>query len=143
MINSIKLPRVSPQRWTWKLLFFRKSTSTAEEWTSLKSKLAAHGYKFFEGSTSDRNQFVILAWDSDEVTLDGEAIELNVRDAFDFGTTCDAEGLRKPVVGRFKAKSFDFWVVGVHLKSRSGSGASQPRSVKRSAKTWWPRLMTL
>lgn len=105
------------------IVVFQEINKHSEEWTSLKSKLAAHGYKFFEGSTSDRNQFVILAWDSDEVTLDGEAIELNVRDAFDFGPTCDAEGLRKPVAGRFKAKNFDFWVVGVHLKSRSGTEA--------------------
>ena len=102
------------------IVVFEEINTESDEWSKLKEKLAEHGYKFFEGTFSDRKQFVVLAWDADEVTLlDDSAQELNVRDEFDFDG-CHEDGLRKPVAGRFKAGEFDFWVVGVHLKSRSG-----------------------
>jgi predicted extracellular nuclease len=103
------------------IVVFQEINTESNEWASLKAQLAAQGYQFFEGTTSDRNQFVVLAWDTDEVMLHGEAQELPVRDAFDFDDGCRETGLRKPVAGQFKAGAFDFWVIGVHLKSRSGT----------------------
>jgi len=109
------------------IVVFQEINKHSQEWADLKAKLAAKGYQFFEGSTSDRNQFVILSWDADEVELQGSALELNVRDSFNLGNSCSEDGLRKPVAGRFKAGSFDFWVVGVHLKSRSGTPSCTSR----------------
>ena len=108
------------------IVVFEEINTKSEQWAKLKSKLAAHGYKFFEGTTSDRNQFVVLAWDADEVTLlDDSARELDVRNSFDLDEGCKLPGLRKPVVARFKAGEFDFWVVGVHLKSQVGEKSLQ------------------
>jgi predicted extracellular nuclease len=100
----------------------------SNEWKRLRDRLAAHGYQFFEGTASERNQYVVLCWDADEVTLlDNSARELDVRTSFDLGHGCRESGLRKPVAGRFKAGQFDFWVVGVHLKSRSGGESCTQR----------------
>jgi hypothetical protein len=98
------------------IVVFEEINTKSDQWAKLKTKLAAHGYKFFEGTTSDRNQFVVLAWDADEVTLlDNSACELDVRNNFDLDEGCKLPGLRKPLAARFKAGEFDFWVVGVHL----------------------------
>lgn len=103
------------------IVVFQEINTESDEWEKLKEKLKERNYEFIEGTTSDRNQFVILAWDADEVTLlDESAHEIEVRDEFDFGGGCEDEGLRMPVAGRFQAGEFDFWVIGVHLKSRSG-----------------------
>lgn len=104
------------------IVVFQEINTASNEWTSLKQKLAAQGYKFHEGTTSDRHQFVVLAWDEDDVSLLGNsARELDVRTSFNLAGGCREDGLRKPVAGRFKAGEFDFWVVGVHLKSRTGT----------------------
>src|SRR5215208_667312 len=85
------------------IVVFEEINTKSDQWTKLKSKLATHGYKFFEGTTSDRNQFVVLAWDADEVTLvDNSAHELDVRNSFEFDDGCKLPGLRKPVAARFK-----------------------------------------
>jgi predicted extracellular nuclease len=103
------------------IVVFEEINTESDQWKKLRDKLKGEGYKFFEGKSSDRKQFVVLAWDEDEVSLqDNSAQELDVRADFDLGDGCKEEGLRKPVAGRFKADKFDFWVVGVHLKSRSG-----------------------
>ena len=110
------------------IVVFEEINTKSEQWAKLKSKLAAHGYKFFEGTTSDRNQFVVLAWDADEVTLlDNSARELDVRNSFELDEGCKLPGLRKPLVARFKAGEFDFWVVGVHLKSQVGEKSCNDR----------------
>jgi endonuclease/exonuclease/phosphatase family metal-dependent hydrolase len=111
------------------IVVFEEINTKSEQWAKLKSKLAAHGYKFFEGTTSDRNQFVVLAWDADEVTLlDNSARELDVRNSFELDEGCKLLGLRKPIVARFKAGEFDFWVVGVHLKSQVGEKSCNDRA---------------
>ena len=110
------------------IVVFQEINTESQNWRILRSLLAAHGYKFFEGTTSERNQFVVLAWDSDEIELqDGSLQELDVQTEFHLSSACSTTGLRKPVAGRFKAGSFDFWVVGVHLKSRRGSGSCPTR----------------
>jgi endonuclease/exonuclease/phosphatase (EEP) superfamily protein YafD len=93
----------------------------SEAWGWLRESLAARGYRFFEGTTSGRSQFVVLAWDSDEVELTpGSARELPTDTGFTDpdDPACAYEGLRRPVAARFSAGDFDFWVVGVHMKSR-------------------------
>jgi endonuclease/exonuclease/phosphatase family metal-dependent hydrolase len=103
------------------VVVFQEINTESDEWEKLKAALDARGFDFFEGTSSDRSQFVVLAWDADEVQLvEGTAQELDVRDSFNFGDDCQSEKLRKPVAGRFKAGQFDFWVFGVHLKSRVG-----------------------
>jgi predicted extracellular nuclease len=94
----------------------------------LKTALAKEGYRFLEGTTSERNQFVVVAYDGDEVELANNWwAELNVPTDFDIPVNfqpehCKVSGQRRPLAVTFKAKNslFDFMLVGVHFKSKSG-----------------------
>ena len=93
----------------------------SDDWARVEARLAGRGYRFHEGTSSERGQFVVLGWDADEVQLaDGSAQELQIPGSFTdpLNPTCRTAGLRVPIAGRFTAGQFDFWVVGVHLKSR-------------------------
>jgi endonuclease/exonuclease/phosphatase family metal-dependent hydrolase len=110
------------------VIAFEEINTHSDEWSKFKDKMKALGYQFFEGTASDRNQFVVLAWDADEVQLLGNsAHELQFKNNFDYGDGCAVPGQRKPVAGRFKAGEFDFWVVGVHLKSQLGEASCSDR----------------
>ena len=110
------------------IVCFEEINTKSDQWAKLKSRLASHGYKFFEGATSDRNQFVVLGWNSNKVKLlNNSAQELNVRSSFEFDEGCKVRGLRKPLAANFKTGEFDFWVVGVHLKSQVGEQACDDR----------------
>lgn len=109
------------------VVVFQEIDTTSGEWRLFKEKMAAYGYRFFEGTYSERRQFVVLAWDADEVRLLEPGRQLAVRDAFDFHEGCVDQGLRRPIAARFQAGEFDFWVVGVHLKSRRGAPACTSR----------------
>ena len=95
-----------------------------KNWKRLSKQLKKKGYRFIEGSSSSRNQFVVLAYDADEIQLVESVGELDV--AADFERPGDAEcnvgGQRRPVGARFRAGDVDFWVFGVHLKSKSTWG---------------------
>ena len=107
------------------VVVFQEINTESDNWELLKSLLAVHGYKFEEGQSSGRNQFVVLAWDADEVEVDEDSLmELRVDTGFDLDGGCASQGLRKPIAGLFKAGQFDFRVVGVHLKSRRGGSCS-------------------
>lgn len=91
------------------------------DWAHVSARLAARGYRFHAGTSSERGQFVVLGWDADEVQLvEGSAQELDMPDRFtDPGNpACRIDGVRVPVAARFTAGQLDFWLVGVHLKSR-------------------------
>jgi hypothetical protein len=110
------------------VISFQEIDKDSDEWKKVRDKLAGQGYQFFDGLSSDSHQFVILAWDADEVTVvPGSAQELAGRNKFDFGDGCADEGLRLPVAAHLKAGEFDFWVVGVHLKSRRGEAPCTTR----------------
>ena len=106
---------------------FEEINTASEEWARLRELLHAANYDFFEGTTSARNQFVVLAWDADEVAVVEAPRELSVDADFDYGASCREKELRRPVAGLFRAGSFDFWLVGVHLKSRSGETSCTSR----------------
>ena len=106
------------------VVVLQEINTDSRQWSWLKDDLASRGYKFFEGTTSERKQFVVLAWDGTQVSLNGTTTELDVPVAYTDPEipTCTYEGLRKPVAGKFTAGAFDFWVIGVHLKSQSRRG---------------------
>lgn len=94
----------------------------------LRRALARRGYRLATG-TSGGAQRLAIAYDTAAVELLEPARELEVRDAFDFGEDCRRDGLRRPLAARLRAGDFDFWVVGVHLKSkRDGECADRMRA---------------
>jgi endonuclease/exonuclease/phosphatase family metal-dependent hydrolase len=110
------------------IVVYEEINTHSGEWKRYKELLARRGYQFFEGTASDRNQFVVLSWDANEVEcVKDSAHELDVRNRFDFKDGCLEKGLRKPVAARFTAGEFDFWVIGVHMKSRKGVGECPTR----------------
>lgn len=110
------------------VIVLQEINTQSAQWSWLKKHLASQGYDFFEGATSERNQFVVIAWDTDEVALEaGSQQALNLASAYQdpADPACAYKGLRVPIAARLKAGKFDFWIVGVHLKSRSHvAGAS-------------------
>lgn len=94
------------------------------DWRTLRETLVQKGYSFFEGSSSSRSQFVVVAWDSDEVLLLESARELELPTMYSHPEKddCQYSGLRRPVAVRLEAGNFDFWLVGLHLKSKTSVG---------------------
>ncbi len=89
----------------------------------LADDLERRGYRLMAGA-SGKAQRVVIAYDADEVELLAPARELEVRDSFDFDADCRRDGLRRPLAAHLRAGSFDFWVVGLHLKSKRGGECS-------------------
>lgn len=98
--------------------------TSSSQWRDLKQFLDAHGYSVaIEGTTSARNQFQVLLFKRDTITLEpGSAFEVDVSTSYEFGGGCEYEGLRQPIAAKFTAQAFDFIVISVHLKSRSARG---------------------
>ena len=107
------------------------------EWATLKSMLAGRGYLFVEGSA--RQQTVVIAYDSDEVSAVFTANpEADVPTAFEradpAGGVCRTSNAKKPVFATLRAGSFDFTVMGVHFKS-----GRRPRTCSDDSFTSWVR----
>lgn len=94
----------------------------------LKAALEKENYAFLEGTSSERNQYVVIAYDKDEIKLTNDWwTELNVPTDFNIPVSfqaepCKVSGQRRPLAATFRVKKsqFDFMLVGVHLKSKSG-----------------------
>lgn len=99
------------------------SVFSSDRFRWLSDALAERGYRLEVGDSGD-GQRVVLAYDTDEVELLTPAKDLPVRDSFRFDAECEYGGLRRPLAARLKAGSFDFWIVGVHLKSKRGGECS-------------------
>ena len=107
------------------------------EWATLKSMLAGRGYAFVEAAP--RRQTVVIAYDTDEVDAVFTANpEPDVPTAFEradpAGGVCRTSNAKKPVFATLRAGSFDFTVVGVHLKS-----GRRPRTCSDDSFTSWVR----
>lgn len=87
-------------------------------WQQLQKSLQKRGYQTHTG-VSGYAQQVVIAW-RHPVAVKRLPTELGVPDQFDLGEFCRSSRLRKPLAGLFKAGQFDFWLVGVHLKSAAG-----------------------
>lgn len=96
----------------------------SDQWSKLADALDRKGYSTaVQGTHSARNQFVVLLYKRDSVTLvPGSAVEIDTPVSYNEGGGCSYDGLRKPVAARFKAEEFDFMVAAVHLKSKSARG---------------------
>lgn len=106
-------------------LFVLEEINTAsEEYRWLDSAFSNLGYRLYAAPGVGREQSVVLGWNQGEVQLLAGISELPVRADFFLDETCKSEGLRRPLAGRFRVGAFDFWLVGVHLKSQHGGGCA-------------------
>jgi endonuclease/exonuclease/phosphatase family metal-dependent hydrolase len=96
---------------------------SSDRYRWLRDALAERGYRLQAGDSGDA-QRVVIAYDADEVELLTPAEDLPVRDGFSFDAECGRDGLRRPLAARLRAGAFDFWLVGVHLKSKRGGECS-------------------
>lgn len=95
----------------------------SQEYRWLEEALRERGYRLRPGSGGE--QRVVIGWDDDEVDLLGDEggagiRELPLRSDFELPGDCRSGNARLPLTGRFRAGSFDFLLVGVHLKSQLG-----------------------
>lgn len=110
------------------LVVLQEVDTQSQRYRWLKAALEKEKYAFLEGTSSERNQYVVIAYDKDKVKLANNWwAELNVPTDFNIPVSFQAEpckmsGQRRPLVATFKVKKsgFDFMLVGVHLKSKSG-----------------------
>ncbi len=92
------------------------------QWAALKRELESRGYRIaFESRFGgELNQYIVVGFRPASVQLSAPS----PRD-LDFpttyarpGTNCRYENVRPPVQAAFRAGSFDFRIIGVHLKSQ-------------------------
>lgn len=108
------------------VVVLQEINTEGENWQRFSRRLARKGYRFIAGASSSRRQFVVIAYDADEVELLEAVGELGLRDRFlRPGTECEVGGQRRPVAARFKSGGFDFWLFGVHLKSKGTYGVPE------------------
>lgn len=109
----------------------------SNEWATLRSLLEQRGYAFVEAAP--RRQTIVIAYDTDEIValVTGDP-EPNVPTAFEradpSGGVCRTSNAKRPVFATLQAGSFDFTVVGVHLKS-----GRRPNNCSDDTFTSWVR----
>lgn len=100
--------------------------TASAEYRTLGRELARHGYRL-EQAGETAQQDVAIAFNPEGVELLGEVSELDVRSDFSLPDNCRSRNLRRPLLAHFRAGTFDFAVIGVHLKSQLGvNGADDP-----------------
>lgn len=94
----------------------------SQQWADLKRELESRGYRIaFESRFGgELNQYIVVGFRPASVQLTSPPPE-----DLDFpttyaqpGTNCRYENVRPPVQASFRAGSFDFRLIGVHLKSQ-------------------------
>lgn len=107
--------------------------STAS-WVRLRSALEKKGYRTQAGS-SGQAQHIVLAWRAPVKVLE-QPQDMTIPDSYSVDEYCRSAGLRRPLAGKFRAGQFDFWAVGLHLKSGYGGNTKCANAV-RSQQTYY------
>lgn len=89
-----------------------------QSWLLLKKSLEDRGYTTYSGNSGYAQQ-VVMAW-RDPVKVIRSPVELGLPEKYELGEFCRTSNMRKPLAGQFRAGQFDFWLVGLHLKSAAG-----------------------
>lgn len=98
---------------------FRGENFSTTPWRTLRAALEKHGYQTAAGE-SGMAQHIVLAWRK-PIRVTRSISELNIPDSYKINEYCRSGNLRRPLSGLFQAGKFDFWLVGLHLKSGYGS----------------------
>ncbi|MCC7515848.1 MAG: hypothetical protein IT470_00755 [Pseudomonadales bacterium] len=100
---------------------YRGEHYSLDAWKGLQQALERRGYHTATGN-SGKAQHIVMAWRNPVVPLILPA-DMAVPDQFVINEFCRSSNLRKPLAGRFRAGQFDFWLIGIHLKSGVGNTA--------------------
>lgn len=92
------------------------------EWGALRSELEARGYAvaFESAFGGERDQYIVILYRPSSVQLTSPApSDLDFPTIHEeTGSDCRYDNVRPPVEASFRAGSFDFRLIGVHLKSQ-------------------------
>lgn len=101
---------------------------STQQWGRLRTALEKKGYRTQAGSSGNA-QHIVLAWRKPVEVLQLPR-DMNIPDSYLVDKYCRSSNLRKPLAGFFRAGKFDFWVVGLHLKSGYGGNAACANAVR-------------
>lgn len=101
---------------------------STQQWSRLRSALEKKGYRTQAGNSGNA-QHIVFAWRKPVEVLQ-VARDMNVPDSYLIDDHCRSSNLRKPLAGFFRAGKFDFWAVGLHLKSGYGGNSSCTNAVR-------------
>ena len=102
---------------------------STQQWNRLRNALQKRGYNTVVGSSGNA-QHVVLAWRKPVVVLQ-VASDMQVPDSYRIDDYCYSSNLRKPLAGLFRAGQFDFWAIGLHLKSGYGGQSACTNAVRK------------
>ncbi len=108
--------------------------NSLEPWRQLQTALQKRGYQTQSGS-SGQAQRIVFAWRK-PVTVISRPQDMSIPDSYRVDDYCRSAGLRKPLAGLFRADQFDFWAIGLHLKSGYGGNSACANAV-RSLQTYY------
>ncbi len=91
---------------------------STQQWNQLRTALQKKGYQTQAGSSGNA-QHIVFAWRKPVVALQ-PARDMEIPDSYRVDDYCRSSNLRKPLSGLFRAGQFDFWAIGLHLKSGYG-----------------------
>lgn len=114
--------------------------STAS-WHRLRNALHDKGYQTRTGS-SGQAQHIVLAWRHPVKVLERPE-DMDIPDSYGVDEYCRSSGLRKPLAGRFRAGDFDFWAIGLHLKSGYGNNTRCANAVRSQQSYYLAKRITL
>lgn len=102
--------------------------NSLEPWHQLQTALQKRGYQTQAGN-SGQAQHIVFAWRK-PVTIISRPQDMAIPDSYHVDDYCRSSELRKPLAGLFRADQFDFWGVGLHLKSGYGGNSACANAVR-------------
>lgn len=100
---------------------YRGEHYSLDAWKGLQRALERRGYHTATGDSGNA-QHIVMAWRRPVTSL-VPPVDIAVPNQFVINEFCRSSNLRKPLAGYFRAGQFDFWLIGVHLKSGIGNTA--------------------
>ena len=91
---------------------------STQQWSQLRDALQKKGYRTQAGNSGNA-QRIVFAWRKPVEALK-LASDMEIPDSYRIDDYCRSSNLRKPLAGLFHAGQFDFWAIGLHLKSGYG-----------------------
>lgn len=101
---------------------------STQHWVRLRTALEKKGYRTQIGNSGNA-QHIVFAWRKPVEAIQ-MARDMEIPDSYFIDDYCRSSNLRKPLVGFFRAGKFDFWAIGLHLKSGYGGNAPCTNAVR-------------